>query len=541
MSTGTVAVQDRPYQAISRDKCFERWQGGDRSTLLVLPTGTGKTVVAGLVARAARDDHARRCLFLAHREELITQAADKLARVGLTTAIEMGPSRAREGYHGFLGKPDVVIATVQTLQGRRLESWDPDEFGMIICDEAHHARAKSYRTVFDHFRDHWLLGITATPDRGDNKNLGAVFDSLAYEYTLREAILDEYLVPIVAARLVTGVDLKDIRTTGGDYNDAELAARIAPFVEQLADATAREIGDRPAVVFCPDVRSSEAMADALTFKGIAARAVSGAMDKSQRRETLHDFHARKFQAIVCCDLLTEGWDEPQVSCVVICRPTRRRNRYAQMIGRGTRPDPDTGKRDCLVIDFAWETTSPHELCTTIDLFDDSHHDEAVRVLAAAIVAAARGQAVDPREALDQAERRIDARRRLRLPLTGLHPARYRKLVYDPVGVGALVGFKLKARWVDGAGPPATERQRRYLRDLGVDRLERLSRKGANELIAALQDRDIRGLSTPRQVAKLENFGVDPALARDMTRDQAKAAYFHLIKEHARVPQDEAAG
>jgi superfamily II DNA or RNA helicase len=532
-----VAIQDRQYQVVSRDRCFGRWQGGDRSTLLVLPTGTGKTVVAGMIARRALDEFARRTLFIAHREELIYQAEDKLQRFELTTAIEMGDQHARDP-GSFFGAPDVVIATVQTLQGRRLESWDPRAFGLIVVDEAHHARAQTYRNIFNHFEGNWLLGITATPDRGDKKNLGAVFDSLAYEYALREAIRDGYLVPLVGARLMTRADLKAIRTTGGDFNEADLAERIGPHIEELADAISRECGDRPTVVFCPDVRCSEVMADALTAKGIAARAVSGAMPRFARREALRDFNDRKFQAIVCCDLLTEGWDEPQVSCIAVCRPTRKRNRYAQMIGRGTRPHPDSGKVDCLVLDFAWETTAGHKLCTPIDLFDDSTVDDEVHALAAELIAAARGLITDPAEALDEADRIFRERKRLNIRLSG-EPAIYRKVSYDPVGIGSLIGVPIKAGWDSSRANPATRRQLSYLEDLGVARPEGLSKMAASQLIGALVDREKAHLSSHRQIKDLEGLGVAIDAARAMDKTQAKEAIKFLKSQNRGKPHDPA--
>jgi superfamily II DNA or RNA helicase len=348
-----LSVQDRYYQRAASDACFGQWTGGVKSTLLVLPTGTGKTVVSGMVCRRAIDEFSRRSLFLAHREELITQAADKLSRFDLTTAIEMADQRAQR-HASLFGSPDVTIGTIQTLQRGRLRSWRRDEFGLIVVDEAHHAKAQTYLNTLGWFDNYWLLGITATPDRGDGQNLGSVFETVAYEYKLRQAIEDGFLVPIVAARLHTTVNLKNIKTTGGDYNAGELEERIGPHIEELADAIVKECGSRQTVVFTPDVGSAEAMADALTQLGVKAEAVSGAMQKVNRRDALRRFSERDYQAIVCCDLLTEGWDEPQVACVVVCRPTKKRNRYAQMIGRGTRPHPDSGKVDCLVIDFAWE-------------------------------------------------------------------------------------------------------------------------------------------------------------------------------------------
>jgi superfamily II DNA or RNA helicase len=487
------SVQDRYYQAEATDAAFGKWEGGSQSTLLILPTGTGKTVVSGKVCRRAIDQYQRRSLFLAHREELITQAADKLSRFDLSTAIEMADQRA-QAHAGLFGKPDVVIGTIQTLQRRRLQSWDPREFGLIVVDEAHHAKAATYLNTLGYFKDYWLLGITATADRGDGQNLGSVFENVCYEYKLRKAIEDGYLVPLVTARLHTTVDLRNIKTTGGDYNAGELEARIAPHIEELADAIVKECGTRQTVVFCPDVGSSEAMADAMTQLGVKAEAVSGNMQKVDRRDALRRFSERDYQAIVCCDLLTEGWDEPAVACVVVCRPTKKRNRYAQMIGRGTRPHPDSGKIDCLVIDFAWETTSAHELCTPVELFDDSCLDDEIKKLAASLMFEAGEKLADPKQCIDEAERIISERRKLKIKLTG-RQATYKKIVYDPVGVGSIIGVPIKQSWDFNPLNPASEKQLSYLRKLGVENPEGLSRTGAGKMIDKLAGRREQGLAT----------------------------------------------
>lgn len=517
-------VQDREYQVTARDRVFGEWGRGTASTLLVLPTGTGKTIVAGMVHRKAIDDHGRRGLFIAHREELIRQAVDKLGRFDLQCSVEMGDARGRAD-EGLLGKPDVVVATVQTLQKKRLESWNPREFGAITIDEAHHARASTYQNVLKHFKDYWLLGITATPDRGDGQNLGATFESLAFEYPLRTAIREGHLVPLVTARLRTSVDLRAIRTTGGDYNQGDLEEAIGPEIEPLARSIVAEVGERPTVVFLPDVGSSELMADALAKLGLPAESVSGKMRKADRRDTLDRFTDGKFQALTCCDLLTEGWDEPQVSCVVICRPTRKRNRYAQMIGRGTRPHPSSGKVDCLIVDFAWETTSQHELCTPIDLFDDSTVDD--EVLEAAEQLLKEGAEADPERAIEAADEVVRERRKFRIRLTG-RTTKYSKQVFDPVGVGHLVGLPLKQGWDFSTSNPATDRQVEALRNLGVTSPGGLSKQGAGKLLDRLITRAKEGKATVKQVAFLESLGVEEDQARDMGFAQASGTIDALL-------------
>jgi superfamily II DNA or RNA helicase len=523
-----VAFQERPYQRafLEGDDQFPgvlaAWSGGDDAVLGVLPTGTGKTVCAGLVARHAAG-LGRRTLFLAHREELITQAYHTLSACGLDCAVEMAEQSARRDRF-FGSDPEVVIGTVQTLQGARLKTWPRREFQVLISDEAHHARAKSYRTIYDHFQHYQHLGITATADRGDGKNLGAVYTAVAYEYTLRRAILDGYLAPLLTVRLQTDIDLKDIRTTGGDWSAAELEEKIGPHVEALCAAARDEFGDRPTLVFTPDVGSAEAAADALHKLGTPARAVSGRMPRVERREVLRAFAAGEYQALTCCDLLIEGWDCPRVAAIVVMRPTRQRSRYAQMIGRGTRPSPSTGKANCLIIDFAWETTHGHELVVPVHLFDDTSLDDDVVEEAARLM---RGDgARDPMAALEEAERIVRDRRTLQVRLTGKRTGA-RKFTYDPVGVGGLMAIPIKQSWDFNPQNPATTRQLDYLRKLGVAEPGELSKTGASKMIDALAGRISKSLASVRQVKYLIDLGVDPDAAREMTFAEASATISRL--------------
>ncbi len=495
-------IEARGYQEDAVGAIFKRWRN-DQSTLLILPTGCGKTIVAGMVAHKIKDDLGERILFLAHREELINQAAAKFLRLGLDCQIEMAEQKAAR-HNDLTGVSDVVIGTVQSIQGRRLASWRPDAFGLIITDEAHHGRAKTYKAIYKHFPDAKHLGITATPDRGDGKNLGALYESIAYEYSLRQAITEGYLVELKTARLYTDVCLQGLKSTGGDFADGDLAERISPAIEVLADAMRQEIGNRPTVVFLPDVGCAEMMADALRKKGIAASDISGRMPKKRRRQVLAEFHAGDHQVLCCCDLLTEGWDCPKVSCIVICRPTRKRSRYAQMVGRGTRPDLQSGKENLLIVDFAWETTSGHELCTAFDLFDDSSLDEDV--LHEANQKCKTCTSTDLMEALAEAERTVRDRK-LKATVTG-RTAKYSRIIFDPVGVSAIMKIPVRQS-IDYGGHAASPRQLDFLRDLGVtDNIERLSSIGASRRIAYLEQRRRAGLATVKQVALLQCLGVN---------------------------------
>lgn len=360
-------IELRPYQREAVSAIAEKLET-DRSTLLILPTGCGKTVTFGWVNREAAIE-GKRTLVLAHRSELIQQAMEKLDPLGLTCEIEMADRDA------FL-QPDchTVIATVQTLQRKRLTRWPADHFDLIITDEAHHATATSYQKIYDHFWKAKHLGVTATADRGDKINLGGVFDSVAYEMLLWDAVhyvnpdtgqYEPALSRLSAVQVDTQIDLRDIRTTAGDFNQADLEAAIKPYIEVLANETKKAIGERPTIVFTPDVGSAQAMASALSSLGLKAAYVHGA--DPDRAAKIKGFQKQEFQVICNCALLTEGFDATHVAAVVLMRPTKSRALYTQMVGRGTRLHP--GKDDCLIVDFGW-LTRKHDLIKPADLIVD---------------------------------------------------------------------------------------------------------------------------------------------------------------------------
>lgn len=348
----------RPYQQAARDSIHAQWEQGRLRTLLVLPTGTGKTIVFASVA-ADQVRAGDRVLILAHRGELLEQAADKLQRsTGLVSAVEKAESTCLNSWFR------VVVGSVQTLQRpARLERFPRDYFGTIIIDEAHHAITDGYRRILDYFESAKVLGVTATPDRGDMRNLGEVFDSLAYEYKLTDAIKEGYLCKIMAQTIPLQLDISGVALSGGDYAVGELGTALDPYLEQIArrDGTAGA-GDRKTVVFLPLIKTSQKFRDLLNAKGFQAAEVNG--QSADRKEVLADFDAGKYNVLCNSMLLTEGWDCPSVDCVVVLRPTKVRSLYSQMVGRGTRPAE--GKTDLLLLDFLW-MTDKHELCRPADL------------------------------------------------------------------------------------------------------------------------------------------------------------------------------
>ena len=260
----------RPYQQAAADAVFGQWQSGVNKTLLVLPTGTGKTVVfASITENCVKNGD--RVLILAHRGELLQQASDKLLKfTGLRCAVE----KAEESCLGSWYR--VAVGSVQSLQRpARLERFPTDYFDTIIIDEAHHCVSDGYLRVLDYFSGAKVLGVTATPDRGDMKNLGQVFDSLAYEYTLPAAIKDGYLCPIKALTIPLQLDISGVGVQSGDFKPGELGTALDPYLDQIAGEMEHYCKNRKTVVFLPLVKTSQKFKDILNRHGFRAAEVNG--------------------------------------------------------------------------------------------------------------------------------------------------------------------------------------------------------------------------------------------------------------------------
>ena len=316
----------RSYQSAASDAIFKEWQEND-STLVVMPTGGGKTV---LFADVIRRVFPRRALVIAHREELIFQARDKIQRVtGLSADVEMGEYRA-DG--GLFEQARVVVSTIQTQcsggdGGGRMSKFDPQRFGVLIIDEAHHATSPSYRRVIDYYRTNpalKVLGVTATPDRADEEALGQVFQSVAFDYEVLDAIHDGWLVPIEQQMVhVEGLDYSSIRTTAGDLNGGDLAAVLEAEknLQQMASASLAIIGARRALVFTASVKAAELTAEIFNrHRPNMAAWVCGKTEREERRRVLADFASGKVQVVCNCGVLTEGFDDPGVEVVIMGRP-----------------------------------------------------------------------------------------------------------------------------------------------------------------------------------------------------------------------------
>ncbi len=485
----------RPYQQEAKAAVFGEWEQGKRKTLLVLPTGCGKTIV---FAKISEDcvSHGERVLILAHRGELLEQAADKILKAcGLRCSVEKAEETSLNSWYR------ITVGSVQTLMREsRLARFSPDYFDTIIIDEAHHSISDSYQRILNHFTGAKVLGVTATPDRGDMKNLGQVFDSLAYEYTLPRAIKEGYLCPIKALTIPLKMDLTGVGTQAGDYKAADIGNALEPYLYQIADEMQKTCADRKTVVFLPLVKTSQKFRDILISKGFRAAEVNG--NSEDRAEILADFESGKYNVLCNSMLLTEGWDCPSVDCVIVLRPTKVRGLYCQMVGRGTRLSE--GKKELLLLDFLWHT-SRHELCRPAHLICETA--EVAEKMTANIAEA--GCPVDIAEAEQKASEDVVAQREEALAKQLSEMKKRKRALVDPLQFEMSIAAQDLSSYVPAFGwemSPPSQKQLDALEKYGIYPNEIDCSGKAAMLLNRLHKRKEEGLSTPKQIRLLENKG-----------------------------------
>lgn len=486
----------RPYQKEAKEAVFEQWGNGTRKTLLVLPTGCGKTIVFAKITEECVS-HGDRVLILAHRGELLEQAADKIAKA---TGLKCATEKAEESSLGSWYR--ITVGSVQSLmRTTRLSRFPEDYFNTIIIDEAHHCISDSYQRILKYFPDAKVLGVTATPDRGDMKNLGQVFESLAYEYTLPKAIKEGYLSPIKAVTIPLQVDLTGVGVQSGDFKAGDLGTALDPYLHQIANEMVRYCRDRKTVVFLPLVKTSKKFRDILIANGFRAAEVNG--ESQDRAEILEDYASGKYNVLCNSMLLTEGWDCPDVDCIVVLRPTKVRSLYCQMVGRGTRLAP--GKDHLLLLDFLWHTER-HELCHPAHLICES--EEVAQKMTENLEKDA-GCPVDIEEAEKNASEDVVAQREEALAQKLAEMKRRKRKLVDPLQFEMSIQAEDLAGYVPAFGwemAPPSDKQKKTLEKLGImpDEIDNAGK--ASKLLERLDKRRQEGLTTPKQIRFLEERG-----------------------------------
>lgn len=533
-----LGFKPRPYQAEARTGCHNEWQSV-ASTAVVMPTGTGKTV---LFASIVPDFVPKKAMVIAHREELIWQAKDKIERLtGIDCGVEMGDFYVNNGLFGELG---VIISTVQTQcskmgDRRRMGRFNPMEFGLLIIDECHHATADTYKDVIRYYRQNpnlKVLGVTATPDRTDEEALGQIFDTVAFDYEILDAIHDGWLVPIHQQFVnIAGLDFSQVRTTAGDLNGADLSRvmEAEKVMQGVCGASFDIIGDKRAIVFTCSVAQAEQGCEIFNrYKASMAAWVCGKTNKDERRRILQDFKAGKTQVIFNCGVLTEGFDDDGVEVIVMARPTKSRSLYAQMAGRGTRPlaglvDPQptaeqrqaaiaaSKKPHCLILDFVGNS-GKHKLMSCADILGGKVSEEAIR---RAIDKAKKGGAVRMDAALDEEEEALRAEiERRRLADQARRNRLVAKVTYASKTVNPFDAFDIepvKERGWD-SGKTLSEKQSALLLKQGINP-DTMSYAQGRQVLNEMFRRWNNKLCTMKQAALLKRYGYE---TKDMTMQKA---------------------
>lgn len=475
----------RPYQAAFVDAAVRSWTEYNR-ILGVAATGSGKTIcLAAITEKVIAEGPV---LFIADAQELVYQGADKFTQFGLfPPAVEMADSKASVG-------DSIVIGTTQSM-ARRLDKWPKDYFAHVMVDEAHrNTLGDMAQRVLEHFSPAKLLGVTATPFRSDKKQLGNFYESICYEIALPDLIKQGFLSRITIKSIPMQIDLRGVRTTAGDYNDADLGTALAPHLEACAKALIENAPNRKTVVFLPLIETSKKFVEILCSMGVKAVHVDG-----KDRDALHG----DWQVICNASLLTTGWDEPSVDCVYILRPTKSLVLYMQMVGRGTRIFP--GKENLLLLDPLY-LSDRHDLVRPAKLIAKTEEElESVqKVLDDAQAGGGDGEQLDLLAASSEA-----AEARHRTLMDKLNEASKRKSrTVDAVEFALAINDEKLANYEPEVGwemQPASVKQIASLEKSGFDTSTITCKGQASMLMDALFRRRDMGLATPKQVKWLIRF------------------------------------
>ena len=329
----------RPYQLRAVDSVIGTIKSGVRKIVLRAPTGAGKTIIASRIIEGAKSK-GNRVVFLAHRTELIDQCSEKLTDIGVSHGIIQGSRK--------MSISELVqVASVQTLINRNIP-----EPQIIIIDEAHRARAKTYEDIVNRYPNAFVLGLTATPCRTDGRGLGAIFDKILDTIDYTTLIEQGYLVPFIVYAPPMSFSMQGVKKTAGDFNKKETASRLgkSKIYGDVIEHWQKKASDRSTIVFCCSVEHSKAMCDRFKKIGVSAVHIDGKTHKTKRKESIEKVRAGEIQVLCNVGIATEGTDLPIVSCIVLANPTFSLSLHQQMIGRGLRIHPESGKHNCLILD-----------------------------------------------------------------------------------------------------------------------------------------------------------------------------------------------
>ena len=546
----------RPYQVEACEQILKAFET-KTSVLYVLATGLGKTLIfANLINHFRKTG---RIMVVAHREELITQAQNKIEDVtGCVGDVEMA---GRWASNHELYKTDVVISTIQTQnasRGGRMTRFNPDEFSLLITDEAHHCVSDSWSAVIKHYSQNpklKVLGCTATPDRFDEEALGQIFQAVAYEYDIKDGIEDGWLVPVEQySKIIAGLDYSQIRTTAGDLNGQDLAAVLEneeiphAFVDGIIEAT----GDRKTLIFAASVVQAEMMTEIFNRpnrKPDSAEFVCGTTQKDLRRDIVDRFAKDKFQYLVNVGCFTEGFDCPDIKVIAVARPTKSRSLYAQMIGRGTRVLTETDidqfpteelRRDAIfksdksfltVLDFVGNS-GRHKLICPADILGGNYSDDVVALANenATKHSNETKKPVNIATELQQAEREIAHRAAMRDDAEArnhlLLRAKFSTAKVNPFDVLDIDPVREQS-WHKGRLP--TKGQLAFLQEKCGVNTDGLSFTHAHQMINEIIRRRQEGQCTFKMAAQLKKNGFPP----DLTFEQAGPIMKALALNHWR--------
>ncbi|KAF5337268.1 hypothetical protein D9611_003163 [Ephemerocybe angulata] len=369
--TGSPSVVLRPYQDECIKECLDWLDQGATRIGVSLPTGSGKTTVfISLLSRlASLKEAGMRTIVIVNSVELARQSAAQAQRMfpHWSVEIEQGAKHKASGFADF------TVATYQTLLNpERLAKFDPHKVNAIIIDEAHHAAAPSYRKLLSHFhtdirhpdREYIppvepgripIIGFSATFSRHDGLALGSVFERIVYHRDVLQMIDEEWLCEVRLTSVRVKLDLNTVKLNAtGDFSTSSLASVMnTPTMNDLVVRTwlDRAADRKSTLIFCVDIAHVQALAESFRNFGVDARFLTGKTNVNARKELVTAFKAQEFPVLINCAVLTEGADIPNIDCVIVARPTRSKNVFAQIIGRGMRLSPGTGKKDCHIIDY----------------------------------------------------------------------------------------------------------------------------------------------------------------------------------------------